>query len=312
LGELPYTEPVSDRPHLPVLPEQVSEHLAQPTAKRFLDGTVGAGGHSRLILEALPEAQLVALDRDPGSLALARETLAPFGERVRLIRSAFADAPETASEHGPFDGILLDLGISSMQVDQPERGFSFKSDGPLDMRMDPDGETTARDLVEQLGEEDLANVIFELGEERHSRRIARAIVAARREGPIATTSQLADIVRRAMPHRGGKSKNKVKRRRRPIDPATRTFQALRLAVNDELGQLDRALPGMWSLLAPGGRLAVISFHSLEDRRVKLFFKSLKSEGVALVLTKKPLVADDDEVAGNPRARSAKLRVAERL
>lgn len=303
---------MSDRPHLPVLPEQVSEHLALPEAKRFLDGTVGAGGHSRLILEALPEAHLVGLDRDPGSLALARETLAPFGERVHLIRSAFADAPETASEHGPFDGILLDLGISSMQVDQPERGFSFKSDGPLDMRMDPDGETTAQDLVEQLGEEDLANVIFELGEERHSRRIARAIVAARREGPIATTSQLAEIVRRAMPRRGGKGKVKVKRRRRPIDPATRTFQALRLAVNDELGQLDRALPGMWSLLAPGGRLAVISFHSLEDRRVKLFFKSLKAEGQARVLTKKPLVADDDEVAGNPRSRSAKLRVAERL
>jgi 16S rRNA (cytosine1402-N4)-methyltransferase len=300
---------VARRPHVSVLPAEVCEHLARPEAELFLDGTVGAGGHARLLLEAIPSAQLLGLDQDPDALDLARETLASFGERATLVHSPFADARSVALELGlgPFDGILLDLGISSMQVDRADRGFSFRNDGPLDMRMNPDGETTARDLVATLDAEALANLIYELGEERHSRRVARAIVDARGRQPITTTQQLAEIVRRAVP----RPKQTGGRRKRPrIDPATRTFQALRLAVNDELGQLDRALPALWDLLAPGGRLGVISFHSLEDRRVKLFFRALKQEGRARLLSKKPLVADDEEIAGNPRARSAKFRVAE--
>jgi len=302
-------------PHVSVLLAEVLEALARPDARWLLDGTVGAGGHSAALLEACPAARLLGLDRDPSALELARPVLAPFGDRAVLAHSPFADASSVAQGQGwgPCDGILLDLGISSMHVDQAERGFSFQSDGPLDMRMDPTHGETARSLIERLREEELADVIFQLGEERYSRRIARAIVEARQEGPISTTVHLAEIVRRAMPRPRGKPKQGPKRRwRPPIDPATRTFQALRLAVNDELGQLERALPELFSLLAPGGRLAVISFHSLEDRRVKLFFRELKQRGAARVLTKKPLRAGEEEVARNPRARSAKMRVAERV
>jgi 16S rRNA (cytosine1402-N4)-methyltransferase len=298
-------------PHVPVLADLVVEHLVRPEARWFLDGTLGAGGHARLVLEALPEARLLGLDRDPSALELARERLGPLAERATLVHAPFDEAPRVAAELGlgPFDGILLDVGVSSMQLDQPERGFSFQADGPLDMRMDPTRGESAADLIARLREDELADVIYELGEERGSRRIARAIVEERARGPIVTTGHLADVVRRAAP-RGRPPRGP--RRRKPIDRATRTFQALRLAVNDELGQLDRALPALFELLAPGGRLAVISFHSLEDRRVKHYFRSEKQAKRGRVLTKKPLQADPSEVFGNPRARSAKLRVIERI
>ena len=204
-----------------------------------------------------------------------------------------------------FEVALIDIGISSMQVDQRERGFSFMNDGPLDMRMDPTQGQRAADLVNDLDEGSLADLIYELGEEHGSRRVARAIVEARAREPITRTGQLAEIVSAALP------RPRRRGRKKPIHPATKTFQALRLAVNDELGQLERALPALWSQLVLGGRLGVISFHSLEDRRAKNFLRDLKREKLATVLTKKPRIADDEEVRANPRARSAKLRVGER-
>jgi 16S rRNA (cytosine1402-N4)-methyltransferase len=299
-------------PHLPVLPAIVDELLGQGFRREvewILDGTLGAGGHSRLLLEAHPSARLLGLDRDPGALPLARERLGPLAERAVLVHSAFAEGPQAAgeAEAGPFDVILLDIGISSMQVDQPERGFSFMREGPLDMRMDPTQGASAADLIAELDEVSLANLIYELGEERGSRRVARALVEARRRGPITTTTALAEIVSSALPRpRAARG-----RRKKPIHPATKTFQALRLAVNDELGQLERALPALWELLSPGGRLGVISFHSLEDRRAKNFFRGLKQEQRAHVLTKKPRIADAEEIGRNPRARSAKFRVGQK-
>jgi 16S rRNA (cytosine1402-N4)-methyltransferase len=301
-------------PHLPVLAEQIVESLAEAAARferpLFLDGTLGAGGHARLLLERCPGARLLGMDRDPTALALAAERLGDLAERATLVQATYDRAADAVEELGlgPISGAVLDLGISSMQVDQPGRGFSFQQDGPLDMRMDPDGETTAADLVNELPEGELADLIYQLGEERLSRRIARAIVAQR---PHRTTLQLAEVVKRATPPPRSPARGKGRGRPRRIHPATRTFQALRLAVNDELGQLDRGLPALFELLAPGGRLAVISFHSLEDRRVKLFLRGLKQEGRCRVLTKKPLIADDEEVATNPRSRSAKLRIGER-
>lgn len=296
-------------PHVSVLAREVVDLLGPPLRAReglwLLDGTLGAGGHSALLLEACPGARLLGCDRDPSALELARARLAPFGERAVLVNAAYADATAIARERGlgPFAAALLDLGVSSMQLDRPERGFSFSRPGPLDMRMDPAGPVTARDLVNETPEEDLANLIYRLGEERLSRRIARAIVQARRLAPIETTDALAEVVRRATPRPKGRER---------IHPATRTFQALRLAVNDELGQLDRALPDLFGLLAPGGRLAVIAFHSLEDRPVKEFVRARKQEGTGRPLTKKPIRPQDDETFDNPRARSAKLRVVERL
>ena len=304
---------MSEVPHLPVLPTHVDALLGagfSAEVRWILDGTLGAGGHSALLLAAHPEARLLGLDRDPSALELARERLGPLAARVEFVHEEFAAGGEAAqqAQAGPFQVILLDIGVSSMQVDQAERGFSFRNDGPLDMRMDPTRGTSAAELVEQLDEVSLANLIFQFGEERLSRRIAKAIVEARRAQPITRTGALAEIVAGAVPRprpvRGP-------RRRAPIHPATRTFQALRLAVNDELGQLERALPALWELLAPGGRMGVISFHSLEDRRAKNFFRELKQERLAKLLSKKPVIADDEERALNPRARSAKLRVAEK-
>lgn len=296
-------------PHVPVLAAEVVELLGAPLraypGSWALDGTLGAGGHAALLLEACPEARLLGCDRDPEALTLARARLAPFGPRATLVRAAYADGPAVAREQGlgPFAAALLDLGVSSMQLDRAERGFAFSRPGPLDMRMDPQAPVTARDLVHELPEEELADVIYRLGEERLSRRIARAIVAARRLGPIDTTDVLAEIVRRAVPRPRGHER---------IHPATRTFQALRMAVNDELGQLGRALPALWDLLAPGGRLAVISFHSLEDRPVKEFARARKQDGSGRPLTKKPIRPGDEECYRNPRARSAKMRVVEKL
>ncbi len=230
-------------------------------------------------------------------LALANETTR--GLPVTLVQASYNDLGDHLARlgWGNVDGVLLDLGLSSDQLAWTERGFSFARDGPLDMRFDPDEPSTAADLVNRLGAEDLANLIYEFGEERHSRRVARRIVEARRVAPIETTGQLAAIVRSAIPGKWG-----------PIDPATRVFQALRIAVNGELERLDEALQRLPDLLAPGGRLAIISFHSLEDRRVKYAFRD---DERLEVLTKKPITASDDEVRSNPRARSAKLRVAER-
>ncbi|MBL4845010.1 MAG: 16S rRNA (cytosine(1402)-N(4))-methyltransferase RsmH [Planctomycetes bacterium] len=299
-------------PHLPVLPAIVDDLLGRGFERPvgwILDGTLGAAGHSRLLLEAHPTARLLGLDRDPSALVLATERLGPLAERSLLVHSTFADGARAAqdAQAGPFDVILLDIGISSMQVDQPERGFSFMREGPLDMRMDPTQGPSAADLIADLDEVSLANLIYELGEERGSRRIAAALVDARRRSPIRTTTALAEIVTAALP----RPRAPRGRRKRPIHPATKTFQALRLAVNDELGQLERALPALWELLSPGGRLGVISFHSLEDRIAKNFLRGLKQEKRARVLTKKPRTADEEEIERNPRARSAKFRVGEK-
>jgi 16S rRNA (cytosine1402-N4)-methyltransferase len=284
--------------------------------------TVGGGGHARLLLEAsAPDGTLLGLDRDPAALDAARAALAPFGDRARLVRSAFDGVAEAARGAGfvPVHGLVMDLGASSRQLDDPARGFSFRHDGPLDMRMDPDGPETAADLVADLDEEELARVFRDFGEERHARRIARAIVRARADGPIRTTARLAEVVAAAVPAK--------ERRTARIHPATRVFQALRIAVNDELGQLDRGLDAAFSILADGGRMAVISFHSLEDRMVKRRFADWRTGCVcppafpecrcgrvprARLLTRRVVRPGAAEVAANPRARSARLRAIERL
>ena len=298
--------------HLPVLPTQVVDALQTDDEGWLLDGTLGAGGHSALLLEACPRARLLGLDRDPSALELARARLAPFGERAQLVHSPFdqAAAAIAAADAQPLRGALLDLGVSSMQLDQGARGFSFQQDGPLDMRMDPTRGESAAELVARLPQDELADLIYQLGEERHSRRIAREIVDVRARTPLTTTRQLAELIEGLAPTnwRGMRGRARAPR----LHPATRTFQALRLAVNDELGQVERALPVLFDALAPGGRLAVISFHSLEDRIVKHFLKGLKQAKRCRVHTKKPLRADDAEAASNPRARSAKLRIGEKL
>jgi 16S rRNA (cytosine1402-N4)-methyltransferase len=276
----------------------------------FVDCTVGLGGHARALLEA-GATRLIGLDRDRDALARARETLAPWADRVDLVHGDYRSMADVLDARGvtAIDGALADLGVSSMQFDSPGRGFSFQRDEPLDMRMDTSAGGTAADLVARATEEDLANAIFTYGEERFSRRIARALVQARREAPVATTGQLAAIVRRAIPRRGAPAR---------IDPATRTFQALRIWVNRELDGLDGFLETAARRLRAGARLVVITFHSLEDRIVKHTFRALDTatrEGVTdvgiKVLTKRPLVPADEEVRLNPRARSAKLRAVER-
>ena len=270
----------------------------------FVDCTVGLGGHARAIL-AEGGTRLIGLDRDMTALTIAAESLAAWRDRVELVHADYRELPSVLAERG-IDGIagaLADLGVSSMQFDTEGRGFSFRRDEPLDMRMDQSQGATAADLVAGAGEEDLANVIFQYGEERFSRRIARGIVEARRAGRIGTTGQLAQIVRRAVPRKGYQR----------IDPATRTFQALRIWVNRELDGLDTFLVDASRLLDAGARLAVITFHSLEDRIVKHVFRALAAGEEALrVLTRKPVVPGEAEVARNPRARSAKLRAIERL
>lgn len=283
----------SKRLHAPVLVAEVVAFLDPRPGKTFLDATVGTGGHAEALLSR--GAGVVGIDRDPEALALARERLAPFGDRATLLRGNFRDLQSLLAPLGlpPLDGALFDLGVSSLQLDSPGRGFSFSADGPLDMRMDPDGPTTAADLVNGLPERDLARILFEYGEERYARRIARAIARAR---PILTTGELASLVARVYPPG-----------RHRIHPATRTFQALRIAVNDELSALQKALPAALSLLRPGGVLCVISFHSLEDRIAKRFLRTEALAGRVEVLTKKPVTPGEKELLRNPRARSAKLR-----
>jgi 16S rRNA (cytosine1402-N4)-methyltransferase len=267
----------------------------------MVDATVGAGGHAQLIAERLvPNGQLIALDQDETMLALARPKLA--GLPATLVASNFERLREVLDELqiDRVDGVLADLGVCSDQLDAAERGFSFQQPGPLDMRMDAGRGEPASALLRRLNERDLADLIYEYGEERFSRRIARRIVEARQRQPLETTEQLAELVRRSVPRPKGK--------RPTIDPATRTFQALRIAVNDELGALERLLAALPGCLKPGGRAVIISFHSLEDRRVK---QSFRNKELWEVLTPKPIQAGDEEVAGNPRARSAKLRAARR-
>jgi 16S rRNA (cytosine1402-N4)-methyltransferase len=271
----------------------------------FVDCTVGLGGHSRAMLEA-GATQILGLDRDLDALARAAETLAPWRDRVDLIHADYRSIGDVldARQIASMDGALADLGVSSMQFDAAGRGFSFQRDEPLDMRMDRSQGETAADFVARASEVELADTIFQYGEERFSRRIARALVESRRATPVTTTAQLATIVRRAIPRRGYTR----------IDPATRTFQALRIWVNRELDGLDRFLEMAASRLRAGARLAVITFHSLEDRIVKHTLRALEHRESSLVkvLTKRPLIPADDEVQRNPRARSAKLRVAERM
>jgi 16S rRNA (cytosine1402-N4)-methyltransferase len=279
-----------ERPHAPVLVDVVTGFLGGRGT--VVDMTLGAGGHAEALLVS-GVRRLIGIDRDPEALALARERLADFGDRLQLVSSTFADA----EIDGPVDGVLYDLGVSSMQLDRAERGFGYRQDGPLDMRMGPDGPSAA-DLVNDLPEEELANVIFEFGGEHRSRRIARAIVRARERAPIETTDALARVVAGALGRRPGGP-----------HPARRTFQALRIAVNRELEELTASLPQAVGLLAPGGRVVTLAYHSLEDRIVKRTF--LEDERLRR-LTKKPIMPDEAEIAANPRARSARLRAAERI
>jgi 16S rRNA (cytosine1402-N4)-methyltransferase len=283
----------------------VAEVLAQLAPERggtFVDCTAGLGGHARAVLEA-GATRLIGLDRDPAAVARAREALKPFGARVEIVHADYRRLDEVldARHLAKVDGVLVDLGVSSMQLDAPGRGFSFSRDEALDMRMDTSSGATAAEMLATVAEPTLADVIYNFGEERYARRIARALVAARALAPIDTTRRLAEVVRRAVPRRGYMR----------IDPATRTFQAIRIWVNRELEGLDTFLRQAAHRLAQGGRIAVISFHSLEDRIVKHTFRALAGSSPLLrVLTKRPLVPTDAEIDRNPRARSAKLRAAE--
>ncbi len=301
--------------HVPVMIEAVVEALAPRDDALYVDGTFGAGGYSRAVLD-IANCRVVAIDRDPEAVRRGREFAAAHNGRLEIVEGNFGDLEQLlAHAPGPIAGVVFDLGVSSFQIDTPERGFSFRFDGPLDMRMSGTGRAAA-DLVAALSEDDLARVIRDFGEERHARRIARTIVSARQQKPIRRTHELADIVRAAIP-----------KAEPGIDPATRTFQALRIAVNDELGELDRGLIAAERLLMPGGRLAVVSFHSLEDRRVKHFLRQ-RSDAAPRASRHEPLAAEasppsfrllhrrarkpgPEEISQNPRARSARLRAAER-
>jgi 16S rRNA (cytosine1402-N4)-methyltransferase len=291
--------------HVPVMTAEVLHFLRPEQGGLFIDCTVGLGGHARALLEA-GATRIIGLDRDLDALALARETLAPWADRVELVHADYREITEILDSRqiAHVDGTLADLGVSSLQFDAPGRGFSFQRDEPLDMRMDRSGGDTAADLVARSTERDLADAIFQYGEERFSRRIARALVEARHQAPVATTGRLAAIVRRAIPNRRGYMR---------IDPATKTFQALRIWVNRELDRLDHFVAAAARRLRAGARLVVITFHSLEDRIVKHTLRALQQrDGLVQVLTKKPLGPGDEEIVRNPRARSAKLRAAERM
>ncbi len=284
----------------------VPDRVSPATHPRlFVDCTLGSGGHAAALLEAsAPDGRLLGLDADPAAIAVAAERLATFGERATLVRANFRDVARVAAAHEfrAVRGIVMDLGLSSRQLEASGRGFTFRQDQPLDMRFDPARGETAADLLNRLDEEELANLIYRYGEERGSRRIARQIVRRRAQSPLRDTIDLVRAVEAAVGPRRGR-----------IHPATRTFQALRIAVNGELEALESALPQATSLLEPGGRVAVIAFHSLEDRQVKRFFRG-GGAGAARMrpLTKRPITPTDDERKANPRARSAKLRVGERL
>lgn len=299
--------------HVPVLLNAVLDSLLP--AERIIDGTLGAGGHTRALLDAGVN-EVLGLDADPMAIEIASKNLADYADRIHIVHTSYANMVTEANRLGwkSVDGILLDLGVSSMQLDTPERGFAFRTDGPLDMRFNPSGDRpSAADIINLWDEAELADLFYKYGEEPHGRKIARAILKAR---PLWTTQALAEVVERANPRRKGDK----------IHPATRVFQALRIAVNDELDVVENVLPMAIDLLHPGGRLAVISFHSLEDRIVKQAFKLESTDCICpprtpvcicghkarvQLVTRKPLVADDAEIAQNPRSRSAKLRVVEK-
>lgn len=301
--------------HIPVLLDPILDAVA-PVSGRWVDGTFGAGGYTRALLDA-GAAQVFAIDRDPEVFERAKTWATEYGDRLQLVEGTFGemDALVDALVDGPMDGVVLDIGVSSMQIDQPERGFSFQKDGPLDMRMSQSGQSAA-DVVNNASEAELADILFQYGEERASRRIAKAMVDARKVAPVLTTAHLVDIIEATMP----KSKPGI------AHPATRSFQALRIAVNDELGQLVRGLYAAEAILAAGGVLAVVTFHSLEDRIVKRFLAARsgsKPKGNRWapeeqrdapqfeLMGRKAISARDDELESNPRARSAKLRLARR-
>ena len=304
--------------HIAALSKPVIALLQPRPGAVVVDGTLGAGGHARLLLEAIqPGGRLLAIDRDPAAVAGGRIQLSGFEPPATVVRGDFGDLDHLARSHGfaQVDAVLFDLGISSVQLDDPARGFSFRAEGPLDMRMDPDDPVTAAQLANQLPERELTDLIRRLGEERWAARIAGFIVKRR---PLRTTRDLAGAVEAAVPRAAWP---------RDIHPATRTFQAFRMAVNDELGSLDKGLKSALSILTPGGRMAAISFHSLEDRSVKNFFIAESKDCLCppqqpvctcahraslRIVTRRPVTADDEEIRANPRARSAKLRVAEKL
>ena len=308
--------PGDQYPHQPVLYHEVLDALAPVSGSDYIDGTLGAGGHAEGILQAsAPRGRLLGLDLDPEALAIAHQRLFTYQDRIVLRQASYQQAPEILLDIGwqHVHGILLDLGVSSMQVDRPARGFSFLEEGPLDMRFDQDSGLSAADLVNSLSEESLAKILRDYGDERYARRIARAVTKAK---PILTTQALAAVIKKAVPHYSAN-----------IHPATRTFQALRIATNQELQTLTDSLPKLTQCLAPHGRIAVISFHSLEDRIVKGFFRTESSDCICpperpvctcghsatlQVLTKKPIRPGTKEIQNNPRARSARLRVAEKI
>ncbi|MBL8103626.1 MAG: 16S rRNA (cytosine(1402)-N(4))-methyltransferase RsmH [Anaerolineales bacterium] len=302
--------------HKPVLYQEIIHALQPRNGGRYVDGTLGAGGHARGILEACtPDGLLLGLDVDPQALALARETLAPYEKRIHLVQASHITLAEQLASlrWDAIDGMVLDLGASSMQFDNAERGFSFMQDGPLDMRFGPQAAMSAEDIINTFDEQELADIIFRYGEDRDSRKIAKAIVMNR---PLRTTRELVAVIEKASPRRGDR-----------VHPATQTFQALRIVVNEELAAVEITLPQAVAALRSGGRCAVISFHSLEDRIVKEYFREQSKElvnppyeriyeeerkAVVKLVSKKPILPTNEEVKENPRARSAKLRVVEKL
>jgi 16S rRNA (cytosine1402-N4)-methyltransferase len=289
--------------HQPVFFREVVDLMTCDRTKGgvFVDATLGGGGHSETLLEAREDVEVVGLDQDEAAIQFATKRLERFGSRFRSVRTNFRKIAETF-ESTKVDGVIMDLGVSSHQLDQPERGFSFRQDGPLDMRMDPQQSLTAADIVNRWDEESLANLFYELGEERQSRRIAKIIVIDREKRPYRRTLELADMIARVAGRRSGYSR---------IHPATKVFQALRIEVNDELGALKEGINGAWNSLKSGGRLLVISFHSLEDRIVKHQFKEWAGLDGELIF-KKPREPQEDEIEANPRARSAKLRAIQKI
>jgi 16S rRNA (cytosine1402-N4)-methyltransferase len=289
--------------HTPVMVEEVMTFLKCELGHTYVDATLGGGGHASEILKrSVPDGVVIGMEWDEDALSEARNTLMPFGDRVKIFRENFIHLPDLMKAESA-DGILLDLGLSSIQVEKEERGFSFRGEGPLDMRMDQRMNETAADLVNSLSSEELEYTLSQYGEERWAKRIARAVVQERERESIRTTQTLRKIVHRAIPRRFHS---------RRIDPATRTFQALRIRVNEELENLKKMLETGWKILKRGGRMCVISFHSLEDRMVKETFRTLEKEGEMRVLTKKPVTPCEEEQKRNPRSRSGKLRCAERI
>ena len=289
--------------HIPVLVEEVMTFLRCEPGRTYVDATLGGGGHASEILKrTAPDGVVIGMEWDEEALSEARNTLMPFGDRVKIFRENFIHLPDLMKAESA-DGILLDLGLSSIHLEKEERGFSFKGEGPLDMRMDQRMNHTAAHLINRLSSEDLEYTLSHYGEERWAKRIARAIVQEREREPLRTTQTLRKIVHRAIPRRF---------HFRRIDPATRTFQAFRIRVNEELDNLGKILETGWKILKRGGRICILSFHSLEDRMVKETFRRLEKQGEMRILTKKPVTPSEEEQTRNPRSRSAKLRCAERV